>query len=139
LLLTLSRGAVVGLAAMALVVSVARGHLLLPVFAVLLAVPGLLIVPPEFWQRWSEGSTLADRGAGRLDIWHVGWVVIREHPLLGVGLGGFPLVYYEFLSQATGISWKHAESVAQVMFKFPHNIYVGAAAELGVVGLGLLV
>ncbi|HJQ75405.1 MAG TPA: O-antigen ligase family protein [Gaiellaceae bacterium] len=139
LLLTMSRGAVVAIAATAMVVSVARGQVLLPVLALLLAVPGLLLAPAEFWQRWSEGATLADRGAGRLDIWKVGWVVIREHPLLGVGLGCFPIVYYGFLSQATGISWKHAASVAQVLVKYPHNIYVGAAAELGLVGLGLLV
>jgi O-antigen ligase len=138
MLLTLSRGAVVALGAMAIFVSVARGQFLMPVLAVLLALPGLLLVPPEFWQRWSEGATFADRGAGRLDIWRVGLVVIREHPLLGVGLGCFPVVYYDFLSQATGISWKHAADVAQILTKYPHNIYVGAAAELGIGGLLLL-
>jgi O-antigen ligase len=139
LLLTLSRGAVVGLGAMAIAVSVARGQVLLPLLGLLLAIPGLLLVPPEFWQRWSEGATLADRGAGRLDIWRVGWVVIQQNPILGVGLGCFPIVYYGFLSQATGISWKHAEDVATVLFKYPHNIYIGAAAELGMLGLALLV
>src|SRR5262245_20652729 len=139
ILLTMSRGAIVALGAMALGVSLARGQLVLPVLGLLLAAPGLLLVPQEFWQRWSEGATLADRGAGRLDIWSVGWVVIRQHPLLGVGLGCFPVVYYSFLSQATGISWKHAEHVAQVLEKYPHNIYVGAAAELGLPGLALLV
>ena len=138
LLLTESRGAVVGLGVAALFVTVAHRQVVLPALVVLLAVPGLLLAPPEFWQRWSEGATLADRGAGRLDIWTVGWVVFREHPLLGVGLGCFPLVYYQFLERATGISWKHAEHVAQVFFKAPHNIYVGAAAELGCIGLGLL-
>jgi O-antigen ligase len=136
--LTMSRGAVVGLVAMALVVSVARGQVGLPILALLLAVPGLMLAPPEFWERWSEGATLADRGAGRLDIWRVGWVVVRSHPLLGVGLGCFAIVYYDFLSQAAGISWKHAAAVAQVLQKNPHNIYLGATAELGVAGLGLL-
>jgi O-antigen ligase len=138
ILLTLSRGAVIALGVMAIFVSVARGQFLLPALAILLALPGLLLVPPEFWQRWSEGATLADRGAGRLDIWRVGLVVIREHPLLGVGLGCFPIVYYDFLSQATGISWKHAADVAQILTKYPHNIFVGAAAELGIGGLLLL-
>ena len=123
---------------MALVVSVARGQLVLPLVGALLAIPGLVLAPPEFWQRWSEGATLADRGAGRLDIWRVGWVVIQQHPLLGVGLGCFPIVYYGFLSQAAGISWKHAEAVAQVLVKYPHSIYLGMAAELGIVGFGLL-
>ena len=138
LLLTMSRGAVVALAVMAIVVSVARGQLLLPVLAVLIAIPGLLLAPPEFWDRWTQAATLADRGAGRLDIWRVGWVVIRQHPFLGVGLGCFPVVYYEYLSQAAGISWRHAQAVAEVLIKYPHNIYLGTTAELGIPGIGLL-
>ena len=138
IILTMSRGAVVALGVMAIVVSVARGQLLLPVLAVLIAIPGLLIAPPEFWERWSQAATLADRGAGRLDIWRVGWVVIQQHPFLGVGLGCFPVVYYDYLSQAAGISWRHAQAVAEVLIKYPHNIYLGVTAELGIPGIGLL-
>jgi putative inorganic carbon (HCO3(-)) transporter len=138
-LLTMSRGALIAVAVMVVVASVARGQLGLVVAAVLLAVPGALIAGPEFWQRLAEGATLADRGAGRLDILHVGSVIIRQHPFVGVGLGGFPLVYYEYLSQAAGISWQHALAVAHTLEKAPHDIYLGIAAELGIVGLGLFV
>jgi putative inorganic carbon (HCO3(-)) transporter len=137
--LTMSRGALLALGAMVIVASVARGQIALLVGAVLLAVPGALLAGPEFWQRLAEGATLADRGAGRLDILHVGSVIVREHPLIGVGLGGFPLVYYEYLAQAAGISWQHALAVAHTLEKAPHNIYLGVTAELGIVGLGLLV
>jgi len=139
ILLTMSRGALVAGVVMILVVAALRGRLLLPLAAGLLAIPGILIVGPELWQRLAEGATLADRGAGRLDIWRVGWEIIREHPLFGVGIGGFPLVYFDYLSQATGISWRHVAGVAESMERFPHNAYVGATAELGVVGLVLLV
>jgi O-antigen ligase len=135
----MSRGALLALVAMVVVASLARGQLTLLLGAGLVALPGALLAGPEFWQRLAEGATFADRGAGRLDILQVGSVIIREHPLVGVGLGGFPLVYYEYLAQAAGISWQHAAAVAHTLQKAPHNIYLGVTAELGVVGLGLLV
>jgi O-antigen ligase len=139
IVLTMSRGALVALAAMAAVVSVARRQVLLPLALVLLALPGLVAVGPALWERLAEGATLADRGAGRLDIWRVGWVVIQHQPVVGVGLGGFPLIYFDYLSQATGISWRHVLGVARTLERYPHNTYLGVTAELGMVGLGLLV
>jgi O-antigen ligase len=138
IVLTMSRGAMLGVALVAAVVTVARGQLVVPLVGALLAAPGLALVGPMFWERWTEAATLADRAAGRLDILEVGWMVVRSRPLAGVGLGGFPLVYYDYLSEAAGVAAKHAEAVAKAMIKYPHNIYLGSAAELGVVGLGLL-
>jgi hypothetical protein len=138
IVLTLSRGPLLALATVTLLVSVARGRPWLVPGAVLLAAPGLMLVGPELWERLAEGATLADRGAGRLDIWRVGWVVVASAPVHGIGLGCFPLVYFAFLSQATGISWRHVLGVVEKMERYPHNIYVGTAAELGAVGLALL-
>jgi O-antigen ligase len=139
IVLTMSRGAMIAVTMVAVIVSIARGQLLVPVMGALLAVPGLLVVGPKFWERWSEVATLADRAAGRLDIWEVGWLVVQSRPVTGVGLGGFPLVYYDYLSEAAGVTAKHAEAVAKTLIKYPHNIYLGSAAELGIVGAGLLV
>ncbi len=136
--LTMSRGSLVAATVMVFLVGALRRRLVIPLAAAALAIPALVLVGPTLWERLAEGATLADRGAGRLDIWRVGWTIIREHPLLGVGLGGFPLVYFDYLSQATGISWRHAAGVAESMQRFPHNSYVGTTAELGVVGLVLL-
>jgi O-antigen ligase len=137
-MLTMSRGALFALAGVVAVVSAARGAWLL-VLGLALALPGAWLAGPELAQRLAEGATFADRGAGRLDIWQVGWVVIRNHPLVGVGLGCFPLVYYDYLSQATGVSWAHVMGVLHTLQKASHNAYLGTAAELGVVGLGLFV
>jgi O-antigen ligase len=104
----------------------------------LVALPGLFIAGGALWERLTEAATLADRGAGRLDIWRVGWAVFTSHPVLGIGLGCFPIIYLSFLSRATGISAKHVEAVLEKSQKFPHNIYVGTAAEGGVVGIALL-
>jgi O-antigen ligase len=139
MVLTLSRGALIGLAVIALLVSLARRQPWLVVVAALIALPGLLIVGPQLADRLAEGVTLADRGAGRLDIWRVASVVIQSHPLLGVGLGCFPAIYFEYLSRAAGVSWRHALDIASgTMEKYPHNTFIGATAELGVVGLVLL-
>jgi len=140
MVLTLSRGAFIGLAAIALVVSLARRQPWLIVGVGLVALPGLVVAGPQLADRLLEGVTLADRGAGRLDIWRVASVVIQSHPLLGVGLGCFPAIYFEYLSRAAGVSWRHAFDIASgTMEKYPHNTFVGATAELGVVGLVLLV
>jgi O-antigen ligase len=135
-MLTMSRGALFALAAVVAVVSAARGAWLLLV-GLALALPGAWLAGPELAQRLAEGATFADRGAGRLDIWQVGWVVIRDNPFFGVGLGCFQLVYYDYLSQATGISWAHVMGVLHTLQKASHNAYLGTTAELGVIGLAL--
>jgi len=138
ILLTMSRGALVGVVLIAVLVSVAARRPWIVPLGLLFALPGLLLAGPALTERLAEGATLADRAAGRLDIWRVGWVIIRSHPLLGVGLGCFPGVYLDYLSQATGISWRHALEVAEGLQRNPHNTFLGTAAELGVIGLGLL-
>jgi len=138
LVLTLSRGPLVALAVALVLVSAARRQLWVPVAGVAVALPGLVLVGPALWERLVEGVTLADRGAGRLDIWRVGWAVVRSHPLAGVGLGCFPAIYATFLSEATGISWRHVMALMRKSDWYPHNIYVGTTAELGAFGIALL-
>ena len=138
IILTMSRGALVALGAMGIVLSAATGPSLL-VFGAVLVVPGIWIAGPELAQRLGEGATLLDRAAGRLDIWQVAWVMIQERPLVGLGLGCFPLVFFDYLSQATGVSLKYAAEVLATPQRFSHNAYIGTTAELGIVGLVLLV
>ena len=137
LLVTLSRGAIVALIAMLVTASIVRRALWLPLLAIVLALPGLLLVGGDLWERIAAGAALADRGAGRLDIWQVGMLVIGANPVGGVGLGCFPIVYFDYLAEAGGVSWKHAAGVARSLARYPHNTYLGVTAELGFVGLGL--
>lgn len=138
IVLTLSRGPLIALATALVVVSIVERRLWLLAAGALVVVPGLLIAGGALWERLTEAATLADRGAGRLDIWRVGWAVFASHPVAGIGLGCFPIIYLSFLSRATGISAKHVAAVLEKSLKFPHNIYVGTAAEGGVVGIALL-
>lgn len=58
----------------------------------------------------------------RLEIWKKSLISIKEHPLMGVGIGNFPVV----LAQVIKLS--RAGSSA-------HNIYLHIAAEMGVLAL----
>ncbi len=46
----------------------------------------------------SHVSTVGS-GTGRLDLWTVGWRMVEEHPLQGVGAGNFPVSSVHYLLQ----------------------------------------
>ena len=85
--------------------------------------------------RWA-GST-EDRLSGRLDIWKVGTAMFVDHPLAGVGLGGFRDEFYTYMI-ATPVDPTFAR-IHNRGNRVPHNVYLGTFVELGVVGGGLLV
>ncbi len=68
---------------------------------------------------------LSASGNGRSEYWRVAGVMIREEPLLGGGAGGFEA------------SWFRERSVA-FHARDAHNLYLETLAELGPVGLALL-
>ncbi len=134
ILATGSRSAIVGLG-----LAVVLGALLdrrlwqvaLP--AVLLGGVGALLLPSALAWRLRNLVTLADRGAGRVDIWLVVLRVIQLHPLLGVGLGSFPHAFDRYLSDTPGI----VRSIGRR--RVVHNIFFYAQSELGMLGLVLYV
>ncbi len=56
----------------------------------------------------------------RLEAWELSWVIIKEHPFIGTGFGGF--------NGYNNIEWTK-------MIKYPHNIILEIVVEGGVVGL----
>lgn len=73
------------------------------------------------------GTQSGVSGNGRSEIWHAGWQAFANHPLLGIGTGSFATADREQLCPGPACS-----------ARYPHNMILEAAAELGVVG-GLLV
>lgn len=139
LVLTFSRGAAVGLVVMLLVAAAMR---VLKVRWVLLAAgcfAAVLPFVPAYAQRLATlaevvdaGNPFASRGVdgaiqGRLSENLSALGAMREHPLLGVGPGGFPSVYQRYVRDL-GIRPHEGEREA-------HNLYVGTGAELGLLGL----
>lgn len=66
---------------------------------------------------------------GRRNLTRVGWRMLRDHPLRGVGLGQFETRYPPF-ARAAGID-------VDAKPKAAHNLYLEVAAETGVPGLAL--
>jgi putative inorganic carbon (hco3(-)) transporter len=119
------------------------------------ALIGLAIVPFVFlrgWRLWLAGpllvlivllsaptavrdrfATLSSSGAEvgtRTDIWRAALTIWEQHPVLGVGVGGFPLAY-----AATPIPGKLF--LPNTVFQPPphaHNLFLNILAEQGIIG-----
>ena len=81
-----------------------------------------------------------ERNAGRVRVWDwwVGYEMFRDHPLTGIGLGGYKISFVpykaDFLATPQGAAYEFPIARAAQA----HNEYVQVAAELGVVGLLVL-
>lgn len=108
---------------------------LVSVFYLLFAVAWPVFVSPQFLLNKGDWALLGNRvrsiidwgetsNAQRLEIWTASVVSIRQRPLLGVGIGNFPVVLNQDLTLA------RAGSSA-------HNVWLQVAAELGLPALVL--
>lgn len=75
-------------------------------------------------------AAFSSRAQGRFDIWLVGFQIVRHHGLLGVGLENFPFAFQRYAGH---------QVVFRTFTQAPHNIYLQAIAETGVIGLLALV
>jgi O-antigen ligase len=72
--------------------------------------------------------------SGRSDIWAVGLYACRLYCLTGAGGGAFPTVYHQELESVTDARVQERGSTFE-----PHNIFLLAVIEVGVLGLLLVV
>ena len=128
IMLTMSRGAMLGMAAMLFIYFRTLGfdrRVVIPVSIVLLS---LLALPNTFLGRLENAASTG--GAGRLYIWEVGFAALKRYGLIGAGLRNFDKAYIEYMGAGSKV-FAHSSIDA-------HNIYLLVAVELGVVGLGLM-
>ena len=141
LFLTGSRGGGIALLGGLVVVGALRRRVGLGVVALGVALTVLLptIVPEAVVTRLLDRYSAAedDRLSGRMDIWKVALVMAEDKPIQGTGYGGFSDAFYHYMLTApVDPHFARAHSRGN---RASHNIYLGTLAELGVVGLGILV
>jgi len=135
LLLTLSRGALVGVAAgFVLFVLTDRRRLQLTLTAGALAAAGTVFVIQSNPQRFEEAFSLKQRVAQqnvttRFEAWDAAAQLATDHPLLGIGPGNFRFHFNEL----TG------EPIGALTLTVAHNALLDVGAELGLVAMCLLV
>jgi O-antigen ligase len=66
-----------------------------------------------------------------LDIWTVGLHGLQRYGLAGAGLESFPYVYGQYIGYAPNYLGRELRG--------SHNIYLGMAVELGILGLILMI
>lgn len=132
--LGMSRGAVLGLIVIVVTIFIKyRRHIIrLSILVPAVVVIGLYFMPEKFWDRMVSGFTLADRGTGRLDVWMVGWNMILDNPLLGVGFSCFSDAFDTYHAMTRNLMTPLLPGYGS------HSLYIGTVAELGIVGGVLL-
>lgn len=117
-----SRGGLLGLAAVALVMLLLSPKRLTGLFYISLAsFIAWVLLPSEqksrFQSAGDDGTSLS-----RLTYWADGMEIANNYPILGIGYKNWP-IYYKFNFGGNGT--------------LPHNIFIEAWAELGYLGLGV--
>jgi O-antigen ligase len=138
--LTGSRGGAAALVAGLLLVTALRRRIgvRLALGAVVLSIAIPLLVPQATVDRLLSRYSTAqeDRLSGRTDIWKVAVAMVEDRPLQGQAYGGFADAFYHYM--LTAKVDPHFARLHSRGNRAAHNIYLGVLAELGVVGLVVL-
>jgi O-antigen ligase len=133
ILLSLSRGGLLGLAGAIVVAIVVAGRWRPQVIAFALATAVAAIGYFALFASLpaKERVTNVGGGTGRLDLWTVGWRMVEAHPTRGVGTGQFQTASVHYLLRPGAI--QRGDFILSTP-KVAHNTYLNILAELGVIG-----
>ena len=139
MLVTLSRGALVGAAAALLAAVLFAGpgrRARVAAFAVIVAGSAILYFVAFAPAAARERVTNPGDGSGRVEIWDVGWRMVKANPVAGVGVGNFNTSAVNYLLQPGVI--RRSEVIVDDQ-KVTHNVYLQILSETGAIGLALYV
>lgn len=120
-----SEGALVGIVAGAVVFGAVSGRRARVTTLALFTVAAAFILLSPARDTVIEKLTLHDwSGTVRRSMWHETAAMLRDRPLLGAGLSGYPIALRPY-HRATAIE----------IFQYPHNIFLTFWSETGLLGL----
>jgi O-antigen ligase len=139
ILLTESRGGIVGLAAATIVAIAYAGPIRRKIVMSVLATAALATVyftfaPPQSLHRLT--SFTAGGGGGRSDLWAVAAKAFTANPVFGLGAGNYTIQEPRYLLD---IHQRLARADLILAHVEVHNTYLQLAAELGIVGIAIFV
>lgn len=140
---TESRGAFLGLAVGILMMLVQlRQRVQIGVVVVLLALLASPWFPESYYNRmatiFAEQGELDASARSRPVLWKIAFLIWRDHPIAGVGLGNFSEEKEKYAGKAEELGAN--EEVADIIFntyRVPHSLYFSLLSEVGGVGLAL--
>ena len=141
LFLTGSRGGIIcfGVALLVAVLIAGRWRAKLALIAVLIAGGSLvyfaLYAPPEIRDRLGNATQgEVEQQEGRFTLWAVGWRVVQDDPVIGIGAGNFKEVAVEHVLEPGTVfrTDRVIDNPGGV-----HNSYLQLLSETGVIGLAL--
>ncbi|MQA75728.1 MAG: hypothetical protein GEU88_15535 [Solirubrobacterales bacterium] len=81
-----------------------------------------------------ERVTTVGSGSGRVDLWTVGWRMVEDEPLKGIGYGNYPTSASDYVLEPGAVA-RGRYVIDQA--KVAHNMYLQQWAETGLIGLVL--
>ena len=103
---------------------------------VALAVPSLKEITLERYTALSQVGS-EDTWVGRWSLWQGALDVIASHPVLGVGAGNYAEAAVNYSETVQDHSARKAAQTGGELSGVTHNVALGVASELGLVGLAL--
>ena len=138
LMFSYARGAILALAIASLVWCGFRRPKLAIVAALAIAAVAIFFTPSALRQRFNPQTGQQDVPL-RSDIWGGAIDIYTAHPVLGVGLGNFPVAYAALPSTLANASQRRLlNQHGLIVPPNAQNLYLGVLAEEGIVGLAVL-